>query len=133
MTDYTELKRLAEALVAHDADSFYLPCTVAFERAATPSVVLDLIEENEKLKADLREAKDAKLGLSWALGEINGENEALRKDAERYRWLRTHDFDIGSFHDAHEHNHSAWFEHISSEDIDSSIKDENEFAKESGQ
>lgn len=95
MSDYSKLKNLAEALIAHEADSFYLPCTVAFERAATPVVVLTLIAENEKLKVDLREAKDAKLGLSWAIGEIMGEraqlkaeNEALRKDAERYRWLR---------------------------------------------
>lgn len=47
-----------------------------------PEIVLassydELIAENEKLKADLREAKDAKLGLSWAIGEIKAENEKL--------------------------------------------------------
>lgn len=58
--------------------------------AANPATVLSLIAENESLRADLREAKDAKLGLSWAIGEIMGEcdrfkveNEALRKDADR--------------------------------------------------
>lgn len=63
--------------------------------AANPAAVLALIAENESLRADLREVKDAKLGLSWAIGEIMGEcdrfkveNEALRKDAERYRWLQ---------------------------------------------
>lgn len=58
--------------------------------AANPTAVLALIAENECLRADLREVKDAKLGLSWAIGEIMGEcdrfkveNEALRKDADR--------------------------------------------------
>jgi hypothetical protein len=59
MADYSELKKLAEALTAHAEDSFYLPCTVAFERAATPAAVLALIAENEE----------------------------LRRDAARYRWL----------------------------------------------
>lgn len=45
--------------------------------AANPAVVLALIAENYKLKADLREAKDAKLGLNWAIGEIKAENEKL--------------------------------------------------------
>ena len=52
MSDYSELKCLAESLIAHEADSFYLPCTIAFERAATPSVVLALIAENESLRKD---------------------------------------------------------------------------------
>ncbi|WP_330207513.1 hypothetical protein [Pseudomonas sp. AM14(2022)] len=58
--------------------------------AANPAAVLALIAENECLRADLREVKDAKLGLSWAIGEVMGEcdrfkveNEALRKDADR--------------------------------------------------
>lgn len=49
MTDYTELKRLAEA-AQEDPNSPYLPCPVAFMNAATPSVVLALIAENERLK-----------------------------------------------------------------------------------
>ena len=49
MTDYTELKRLAEA-AQEDPNSPYLPCPVAFTNAATPSVVLALIAENERLK-----------------------------------------------------------------------------------
>lgn len=68
----------------------------AYYRAANPAAVMALIAENEKLKTDLREQKDAKLGLSWAIGEIMGgrdqlriEVEALRKDAERYKWTTT--------------------------------------------
>lgn len=44
--------------------------------------ISQLKSENEKLKVDLRDAKDAKLGLSWAIGEIKAENEALRKAAQ---------------------------------------------------
>lgn len=61
------------------------------------------------------------------------ENESLRKDAERYRWLRLHEFDIGSYHPTNEHNAEAWFESISDESIDQCIADEADFAKESGQ
>ncbi|MCM2362447.1 hypothetical protein [Pseudomonas sp. SR18] len=49
MTDYIELMRLAEA-AKEDPNSPYLPCPVAFMNAATPSVVLALIAENERLK-----------------------------------------------------------------------------------
>lgn len=49
---------------------------------------------------------------------LAAEVDALRKDAERYRWLRDNDFDIGSFHPAHEHNHQSWFEYFDDESID---------------
>ena len=50
--------------------------------------------------------------------QLKAEAEVLRKDAERYRWLRDNDFDIGSFHPAHEHNHQSWFEYFDDESID---------------
>lgn len=53
---------------------------------------------------------------------------AVQKDADRHRWLRRHEFDIGSYHAVQEHNHQAWFEHISDESIDRCIADEAEFA-----
>lgn len=43
---------------------------------------IKLIAESEKLKVDLREVKDAKLGLSWALGEIMGERDKLKAEIE---------------------------------------------------
>lgn len=49
MTDYTELKRLANYAIGLD-DSAYIPCQVAFQRAANPAAVLALIAENEALK-----------------------------------------------------------------------------------
>lgn len=60
MTDYTELKRLANNAIGLD-ESAYIPCQVAFQRAANPHAVLALIAEYEE----------------------------LRKDADRYRWLNT--------------------------------------------
>jgi len=53
--------------------------------AANPATVLALIAENESLRADLREVKDAKLGLSWAIGEIMGERDRLKVENEALR------------------------------------------------
>ena len=53
-----------------------------------------------------------------AVLELIAEVESLKKDAARYRWLRDNDFDIGSFHTAHEHNHQSWFEYFDDESID---------------
>lgn len=52
MTDYTELKRLAEAAMPSE-DSPHLPCTVAFDRAASPAVILAMIAELENFKAEI--------------------------------------------------------------------------------
>ena len=51
MTEYTELKRLANHAIGLD-DSAYIPCQVAFQRAANPHSVLALIAENERLESD---------------------------------------------------------------------------------
>jgi hypothetical protein len=56
--------------------------------------------------------------------------ESYRSDAERLRWLRRHEFDIGSYHGVQEHNHQAWFEHIDDESIDRAIAEEAQFAAE---
>lgn len=57
MSQYDELKRLAEA-AQEDPNSPYLPCPVAFMNAATPSVVLSLIAENEELGRYLCTCRD---------------------------------------------------------------------------
>lgn len=49
MSDYSELKKLAEAAMPDDA-SPYLPCPVAFMNAATPAAVLALIAESERYR-----------------------------------------------------------------------------------
>lgn len=91
--DIEKLKALAEA-AQDDPNSPYIRCRVAFNEAANPSAVLELIAENEKLKVDLRDAKDAALGLRWAVGEFKAENEALRKDKDRLDALDGNFWDV---------------------------------------
>ena len=92
MKEYSELKKYAEiALATHESSSLAKSLRVtSFYSRATPAAVLELISEVESMK----------------------------KDAARYRWLRDNDFDIGSFHTAHEHNHQSWFEYFDDESID---------------
>lgn len=72
MSEFVKLKELAEA------------ATGVTDVSLAPDVILDLIAENEKLKVDLREVKDAKLGLSWAIGRIMGERDQLRVDCDQF-------------------------------------------------
>ncbi|EOB7987715.1 TPA: hypothetical protein ACNRRD_001897 [Pseudomonas aeruginosa] len=69
MTDHAELRRLAEACdVSRCADEGEERRRLHdFYDCVEPELILDLLDEIDRLKA---------------------ENEALRKDAERYRWLR---------------------------------------------
>ena len=66
----------------------------------------------------LQDMADANSDAFHRAYELEKENESLKKDAARYRWLRDNDFDIGSFHPAHEHNHQSWFEYFDDESID---------------
>jgi hypothetical protein len=47
MSDYSELKRLAEA-AKDDPNSPHIPCQVAFQRMASPEVVIELIKDLER-------------------------------------------------------------------------------------
>ena len=105
MTDYSELKRLAEALIkANDAlndhesleklETFHA-ADEALQEALPPESVLAMIAEVEHLTvvaqtsiAQASEAAKEMAGARMTLGNLKAENEALRKDAERYRWLR---------------------------------------------
>lgn len=117
MKDYSELKKLAEAAtpghwVAEkdedtirvdsseplpdiivwcgsfgDSGGFNSDADKEYIAAANPAAVLALIADNERLKVDLREQKDAKLGLSWAIGEIMGERDKLKIEVEVMRNL----------------------------------------------
>lgn len=74
-----------------------------FAAAASPATVLALLSEIERLKAQVRLAGVAgEMAVHEAVGraatdygvailerdQLKVENEVLRKDAERYRWLR---------------------------------------------
>ncbi len=86
MSDHSELKRMAEACVNVRGVEL-IGKRVEFHAAANPVAVLALIADNERLKVDLREQKDAKLGLSWAIGEIMGESDKLKVEVEMLRNL----------------------------------------------
>lgn len=70
-------------------------------------------------------------GMASHYRTFKAAEDGLLKDAERHRWLRRYEFDIGSFHGVHEHNAKAWFEHIDDEAIDLCIVEEAAFAVES--
>ncbi|MEE4087522.1 hypothetical protein [Pseudomonas viridiflava] len=119
MTDYTELKRLAEACgnlnwrflqenwteYAIRDDHGYIatmrvksakqsgPCPdrlakAEFLGAVTPAAVLAMIAENERLTAHIADGLDCKAVAIKGMVGLAVENEALRKDAERYRYIR---------------------------------------------
>ena len=151
MSDYSELKRLATA--ASEGDWSGAKAS-EFMAAANPAAVLELIAELTRVVALNHEQFGMALRKNQEVADLKAENKRLAellecsqgdmrqankimgrdmKDAERMRWLRTNEFDIGSFHDAHEYNHKAWFEHFTDESIDEAIALEADFAAESGQ
>lgn len=141
MSDFSKLKTIAQAysdlIDSEDRDS-WAEASAEYEFSARVDVVLDLISGVELLKSNnadmilrnkiLRERPDLKpdriachssvVSIQNDLLKLKQENESLKKDAARYRWLRDNDFDIGSFHPAHEHNHQSWFEYFDDESID---------------
>lgn len=59
--------------------------------AANPAAVLALIAENERLKKFEEWFGRLETGNNSLVESFKAESEALRKDAERYRWLRQDD------------------------------------------
>lgn len=157
MADYSDLKKLAE-----EVNEAFPNKEGLWSMVCTPTVGLELIAEIDRLRDSHQQVCENYNKVSYAseergkqIDQLKAENEALRrgmkgdydldawldwakeaealrKDAERLRWLRQYEFDVGSYHGTHEHNAIAWFENISDEDIDSMIADEAQFAKESG-
>ena len=158
MKEYSELKRLAEAAtkcygamrVEKDYNGVYQVVgagswnilsawhtpdgkskdNAEFHAAASPDAVLALIAELEILKYDCKVANSCVNAEKKESKRIIDENESLKKDAARYRWLRVNEFDIGSYHPEGDHNHESWFEHFDDQSIDQGIADEAEFAAE---
>ena len=85
MSDYSELKRLAEAALNDNGDYVALN---DYGMAVPPAVVLGLIEEYERVCAlNHSQFGDAIRGNAER-DHLKAENEALRKDSDRYQWLR---------------------------------------------
>lgn len=102
MSDYSKLKQAAEETLAYDkkppsekprypkgyVETFVDGPFAAFQRKATPKKVLALIAENERLLKEAKHWSDAHdRELEWS-AQLIEEREALRADAERYRWLK---------------------------------------------
>lgn len=121
-----------------------------FFLACTPAAVLALIAEVELLESNnadmilrnkiLRERPDLKpdriachsnvVSIQKELLNLKQENELLKKDAARYRWLRQYDFDIGSYHPEGDFSHESWFERFDDQSIDRMIAEEIAFEEE---
>ncbi|MBH3361360.1 hypothetical protein [Pseudomonas guariconensis] len=88
--DKEKLKALAEAASARDATKVEL--WYLYEDL-NPAAVLSLLAEIEHLQdlvAEWRRSSPVLPSRACAaiIDQLKAENEALRKDAERYRWLR---------------------------------------------
>lgn len=119
MKDYSELKMLAESVGEAGYHWGRRDWAVRqLERSCNHETILDIIAELEILKYDCKVANSCVNAEKKESKRIRDENESLKKDAARYRWLRDNDFDIGSFHPEHEHNHQSWFEYFDDESID---------------
>ncbi|MBD9573787.1 hypothetical protein IB260_00570 [Pseudomonas sp. PDM23] len=98
MTDTNKLKELAERAVDDFGSFDPSEAEQEFMEQITPRDVLGLIAEVERLRARLEidertsydgiACRDETIkGLDEKCDRLKAENEALRKDAERYRWL----------------------------------------------
>jgi hypothetical protein len=95
VTDYTELDRLAEALIElNKANLLDWAATIEDARigkthteyalAANPAVVRTLIDELDQARNGMKYA--CAMRLKKEIDRLQAENVALRKDADRYRW-----------------------------------------------
>lgn len=73
---YDELKKLAEAaMIVHPEFADNAKAASAYDEALGPEAVLALISDRDQL-----------FGITE---QLKAENELLRKDADRYRWLKS--------------------------------------------
>lgn len=100
------------------------------EHAGMVRAVRKMNNKIASLNAEIKSEVNSCLLRFYENKMLKAENEVLRKDAGRYRWLRANEFDIGSYHPESEHNHKSWFENFDDESIDLAIYNESEFAAE---
>lgn len=97
-----ELRRLAEAseqafanLCEHGGDEAaeaWHAAEEAYSVASGSSVVLALLDESDEWERLFKSAGNATKNAISDRDQLRAQVEALRKDAERYRWLRTADW-----------------------------------------
>ena len=86
MSDYSELKRLADEMLE---PSLFLHDESQLERQRIGRDLLALIDDNERLKTVVYAVHGAGVAeLHEQISKLKAENEALRKDTERYRYIR---------------------------------------------
>lgn len=96
MTDHTELKRLAEALIelnktnlldwaATIEDARIGKTHTEYALAANPAAVRNLIDELDQARNGMKYA--CAMRLKKEIDRLQAENEALRSDAEQWRAL----------------------------------------------
>lgn len=113
MTDYTELKRLAEVLLASDDHADFpgwMAASDAFDSATGPAAILALIAENERLNTECKQmillechggTAEAAMNLLVERDQLKAENEALCKDLESHkRMLLAAACDLGAIGEA---------------------------------
>ena len=158
MKEYSELRRLAEAAtkcygamrVEKDYNGVYQVVgagswnilsawhtpdgkskdNAEFHAAASPDAVLELIAEVDRLNEEYDKAWRHDLNNKNNVQALAAEVISLSKDAARYRWLRQHDFDIGSYHPEGDFSHESWFERFDDQSIDRMIAEEIAFEEE---
>jgi len=123
MTDYTELKRLAEAApsgpwiaendslyfkddgytrhlldadAGHDVEDEAYYAALKFIAAANPAAVRALLDDLDQARNGMKYA--CGIRLKKEIDRLQAENEALRKDSERYRWLRDKSESVHQFY-----------------------------------
>lgn len=130
MKEYSELRRLAEAAtkcygamrVEKDYNGVY-----QVVGAGSWNILSAWHTPDGKSKDNAEFHAAASPG---AVLELIAEVESLKKDAARYRWLRQHDFDIGSYHPEGDFSHESWFERFDDQSIDRMIAEEIAFEEE---
>lgn len=129
MKGYSELKRLAENATpgewSHEQDNLYFYEDGYTRHMMELSEGSDIGYVEQKHNSDFIATANPKVIL-----ELIAEVESLKKDAARYRWLRQHDFDIGSYHPEGDFSHESWFERFDDQSIDRMIAEEIAFEEE---
>lgn len=90
MCDYSELKPLLDACRAENCNGHleFQKAVEALFDVCTVETIAGLIAENERLRAGMKGDYDLDAWLDWAQ-----EADGLRKNADRYQWLRGRDLE----------------------------------------